>query len=345
MIPFFKPTLKRRDMDSVLQTMVNEQIGPGDRAKAFMQLFNETIGTSRAVAFRTYPDCLKSALTLMGAAEGVKVAVSPLSPAIYRTIIERTGAKLVYVDIDRENGCPDPKKVAESEADILLLYENKGTMPLFYNNQSTFVEKVDYGEIKVIEDISESVGGKLKDEFKAGFLGNIVICALEEDSVVSAAGGAVLAVRGEYVNTLRGKVPSKYIRMPDMNAALGAVQLANIDENSAKTREILKLYQQSLAKTRHKQFGLTNIEFASNGFSFAVQLDSKPEESIKFAQKHDVPVRMAFADCLVKDFDGDPFEAFPVAASYFYRTVEFPIYPFLKKSEIDNISKVIAHLP
>lgn len=345
MIQFYKPTIKRRDMDSVLQTMVDEKIGPGERGRAFVQLFCETVKATSAVAFRTYPDCLVDALRLMGAKEGTVVAVSPLSPAIYRTVIKSVGAKMVMVDIDKESCCPDEALVAQSGADILLLYENCGTIPAKYNEQTTFVEKCDYSSVKVIEDISESIGSCVKDEAYAGGVGNIVVCAFEEDSVVSAAGGAVMAVRGEYVNELRGRRPSKYLRMPDLNAALGMVQLSNMDDNAEKRRDILKVYQQSLAKTRHKQFGLSLLDFTSNACAFAVQLDSKPDESIKFAAKHDVPVKMAFADCLLKDYDGDPFQDTPVAASHYYRTVELPLYPFLRSSEIDGISKVVAHLP
>ncbi len=332
-------------MDSVLQTMVNEKIGPGERARAFVSLFCEMVKATSAVAFRTYPDCLADALRLMGAKEGTTVAVSPLSPAIYRSVIKSVGAKMVMVDIDRETCCPDERIVAESGAEILLLYENCGTIPARYNEQTTYAESCDYSGVKVIEDVSESIGSRIKDEAYAGCLGQIVVCAFEEDSVVSAAGGAVMAVKDEYVNELRGRRPSKYLRMPDLNASLGMVQLSNLGENMEKRNEILKVYQQSLAKTRHKQFGLNLLDFTSNASSFAVQLDSKPDESIKFAGKHDVPVKMAFSDCLFKDFDGDPFQDTPVAASHFYRTVEFPIYPFLRASEIDGISKVVAHLP
>ena len=75
-------------MDSVLQTMVNEKIGPGERAKAFVQSFCETVGVSSGIAFRSYPDCLFYALTAMGVTSGTKVAVSPLSPDIYRTVFD-----------------------------------------------------------------------------------------------------------------------------------------------------------------------------------------------------------------------------------------------------------------
>lgn len=345
MIQFYKPTLKRKDMDSVLQTMVDEHIGPGERAKLFMQAFSETVRATSSVAFRSYPDCIKAALTLMGAQSGVKVAISPLAPAIYKSVLEELGVEIVYVDVDRENGCPKEDQVVSSGAEILVLYESYGTIPVRYNEQTTFAEKCDYSSVKVLEDISESIGSTLKDEDFAGSWGNIVVCALEEDCVVSSGGGAIMAVKGDYVNLLRGKRPSKYLRMPDMNAALGLVQLSNLKENCEKRREVLKMYQQSLAKTRHKQFGLSMLDFESNASGFPIFLEVKPEEVVKFANKHEVPMILAFGDCMMKLIEGDHFEMFPIAASYYYRAVSVPLYPFLKKSEIDNIVKVVSHLP
>ncbi|MBR4426080.1 MAG: DegT/DnrJ/EryC1/StrS aminotransferase family protein, partial [Spirochaetales bacterium] len=340
-----KPTLKRRDMDSVLQTMVNEKIGPGERARAFVQSFCEVVGATSGIAFRTYPDCLSYALSVVGVSEGTKVAVSPLSPEIYRSVLMHLGAEMVLVDIDRQTGCPDENLLQQSGAEVLLLYESFGTLPVRYNEQTTYPECCDYSFLKVIEDITDSIGSSVKEECFAGKIGQIVVCAMEEDSVVSAGGGAVLAVRGEFVDKIRGKRPSKYLTMPDMNAALGMVQLSNLKDSCARRREILSVYQQSLAKTRHRQFGLTLFDYDSNAFRFAVHLDSRPDETVKFASKHDVPVRMAFDDCLLKDCEGDPFELAPVSASFFYRTVEFPLYEFLKPNEIDGIAKVISHLP
>ena len=39
LIPFYKPTIRRKDMDAVLQTMVDERIGPGERAQEFLKQF------------------------------------------------------------------------------------------------------------------------------------------------------------------------------------------------------------------------------------------------------------------------------------------------------------------
>jgi dTDP-4-amino-4,6-dideoxygalactose transaminase len=345
MIQFYKPTIKRKDMDSVLQTMVNEEIGPGKISRDFVLAFCEEVKATTGAAYRTYPDCLSAALTLMGARKGVRVAVSPLAPAIYRTVIENLGAEMVLVDVDKDTGCPNDSLVADSGAEILMLYENFGTLPARYNEQTTFAESCDYSSVKVIEDITESIGSCIKDEVRAGSAGKIIVCAFEEDSVLSAGGGAVMAVRGEYVTALRGKGPSKYLKMPDMNAALGSVQLANLAQNCEKRREMLKSYQQSLAKTKHRQFGLSLLDLTSNAGFFAVHLDSRPDDTVKFAARHNVPVQMAFEDCIFKELEDDPFEVAPVAASFFYRTVRFPLYSFLRGSEVEDISRVIAHLP
>lgn len=332
-------------MDSVLQTMVDEKIGPGEKVQSFMQAYSNITRAVSASSYRTYPHCLAETLKMAGAKEGSKVAVSPLSPAIYKEVIEATGAQIVYVDIDNENGCPQEELVIKSEANILLLYENFGTLPMKYNDQTTYFEPCNYGSIKVVEDISESIGSYMGDDGYAGVLGQYVVCAFEEDSVVSSGGGAGVSAKSEVVSTLRANKPSKYEKMPDLNASLGFVQLENLEVNSSKRREIVKVYQTALAKTRHKQFGVSFLGFESNCNGFAVLLDSKPTETIQFAAKHDVPVKMAFEDCLIKEYEKDPFELFPVASSYYYRTVAFPVYPFLKTNEIDIISKVIAHLP
>jgi len=345
MIQFYRPTLKRRDMDSVLQTMVNEKIGPGERTAAFVRAFCETVGATSGDAYRTYPDCIRAALSIAGVTEGTRVAVSPLSPSVYRSVIASLGAEMVMVDVIRENGCVNEDLLRESGCDVLLLYENAGTLPARYNDVTTFPEYCDFSPARVIEDISQSIGSQVGEEISAGRLGGIVICALEEDSVVSAGGGAVLAVRGEFASALRENRPGPYLTMPDMNAALGTVQLGNLYENGEKCRDIHRMYAHGILGTANRQFGLSLADFRSNGAFFAVLLDSRPDETVKFAAKHDVPVRMAFSDCLLKDFDGDPFENYPVAASYYYRTVEFPLYPFLKRNEIETVAKVVAHLP
>lgn len=332
-------------MDSVLQAMVDEQIGPGERCQYLAQQFAQQVSCTNAVAFRTYHDCIRTALILAGAKQGTTVALSPLAPYVYIEVLSSMECSVVWVDADRENGLPDEQQVVQSNPEILILYENCGSLPLKYDNQTTFAKKCDYGDVLIIEDVTQSLGAGYRDEYKAGDWGKIVICAMEDDNLVSAAGGAVLAARGDIVYSLRSHRPDSFRRMTDLNASLASVQIENLNENNIKRREIVKVYEQSLSKTKHKKFGLTLFDFESPCAGFDVFLDCKPEEVIKFAQKREVPVKLTFEHCAAKDIEGDLFSLFPICAAYYYRTVSFPVYPFLKNNEIDEINKIIAHLP
>ena len=344
MIQFFKPTVRRKDMDSVLQSLVNEQLGPGERAAAFMQEYAAMTGCRTAAAYRTYPMCIESAFLLLGAVEGTKVAISPLAPSVYSDVIKKLGCEPVYIDVDRETGLV-PGGTDFQGASILVLYDSCGSLPVKYNTTTTFAEKQEYAGISVIEDVSQSIGSTVGEDMKAGDWGHVVVCSCEEDDCVSCAGGAVLGVKGDLLYTLRGRRPSSFYGMTDVNASLGLVQLRNLAENSERRREFEKQYMDSVMRTRHRRFGISLADFNDTACCFPVFLDSKPEDTIKFAAKNNVPVRMTFEKSIAASYEGDMFSDFPVAAAFCSRTVSFPIYPFLLKEDAGLISKVIAHLP
>ncbi len=345
MIRFYKPTIKRKDMDSVLQTLVEEEIGTGSRTQSLIEMFCEITSAYSGFAYRSYEQALINGLKILGAEKGTRIALSPLSPCVYLKVITKLECEAVYVDVDKENGCPDSNLVNNSACPILMLYEPDSSLPVKYDSETTYCKKINYGNVKILEDVSTSLTGYILDEVKAGEFGDAVVCAMEEDNLVSAAGGAVLAVSSEYSDKLEEIKPDTYSSMTDLNASLAKVQLLNLEENSQKRRNLYKNYQQSLSRTEHKQFGLLVLDYISPCFSFSVTLNSKPDEAVAFAKKHDIPLKRTFENSVCSLYEGDMFDAFPASAAYYYRTFSLPIYPFLKDSEADMINKVIAHLP
>ena len=175
LIRFYKPTLRRKDMDAVLQTMVDEKIGPGDKKKEFVALFSQLLTkVSGGLALRSYPEALRLALLSIGLKPKDKVAVSILSPLLYKTVCESLELELILCDVDPDTGIlsmDEATKAVEQGAKAFLLHEPFGQIP--YNAQ----ELPTFG-LPIIEDISESIGSHLQ-EFKSGMLGSIVICSLE----------------------------------------------------------------------------------------------------------------------------------------------------------------------
>lgn len=328
-------------MDAVLQTMVDERIGPGERAQEFLKQFCTLTGTKEGIALRSYVDALIAALKLSNIGQGSIVGVSILSPSVYEVAIESLGASFLLGDIDPDHGCLSLKEAARlvSEgASALLIHEPMCQIPY----------GCDYRQlgVKVIEDISQSLDSTY-EEIKAGSYGDLVVCAFEQDSMISTGGGAALVFNDHVfaapLQQLYQRVRS-FEELPDMNAALGIIQLNNLHFQMTKRKEFYSLFRKSLLKTPHKLFGIGNIDFEPNGYGFCVVLDSKAEDAIKFANKYQVSAQKTFEDSL-GTLHSQRFDLYPHAVPPLLRALSFPTYPFLKQGDVEMLMKVISHLP
>ena len=148
---FFKPTLRRKDMDAVLQTMVDEKIGPGERRKDFLRQAASRLGLKGGVSERSYPQALVKALKAVGVKEGDQVIASVLSPEIYKSVVESLGASLLLCDVSAEDGCLSLESVSrafEKGGSAILLHEPIGQIP-------TSLDGVRDLRLPIVEDISQ----------------------------------------------------------------------------------------------------------------------------------------------------------------------------------------------
>ena len=358
-IRFYKPALYRKDMDAVLQTMVDEKIGPGERKKEFLKTFASYIGKKDGIALRSYPDAISSSLEALELEEGDGVLVSVLSPRIYLDVIKRQGLKAIIIDTD-ENGLPslaDAEKKLDENPKAFLYFEPICQIP------DSISGIKDLG-IPVIEDISQSLGSSYGDEpsseeesddsssedekssVQAGDIGNIVISEFEENGVISTGGGAAAVTSDEdLADKLKKSVASlsPYIDLPDMNAALGIVQLSKAEMLLERRNMIYRTFVQAQQKSGAKLFGSSSPLFKANGHSFSVIVETKPDEAIEFSQKHGVSSKRTFTQSIGVRYQ-DKYDRFPNAIAAITRAISFPLYPFLAKSEIESIQRVISHL-
>ena len=337
-----KPTLVRKDMDAVLQTMVDEHIGPGGRTESFIsQLKQYTMLDGTAVALRSLPEALAYALRLFGVSRGDRVVVSALSPNMYASVAAKIGCDLLIGDIDPSTGnlsYEEALKLCGQQPKAILLYEPSGNFPFGKPWK-------DLG-VPIIEDITESLGSAYQD-MKSGLCGDVAVCAFEESGIISTGGGAVILSKNPALQEkLDGLMAAEisYAEMSDMNAALGIVQLTLVEKYIARRRSLFRTYQQALMRTKHRLFGIPDIDYDTNGYAFTVVLDSKAEDVMKFALKYEITTERTFSGCLIGD-QVDRFDLYPNALPCMMRAISFPLYPFLTNQQAAQIEKVISHLP
>ena len=341
MIQIEKPTLRRKDMSAVLQTMVDELIGPGENSKAFLSSLCQYLQIEGfSVALRSFVDSLFYAMKALSLQPGATIGITSLSPSIYSYVASLLNLKIKIFDINplTMSFDIDMLKGELSTIDALLIYEPYGLL--------TPQELYDEIEIPTIVDISQSLGCS-NDEYSAGSKGDILVMSFEQGDMISTGGGGALLFRESGKESAISEdmtLLHPYIGLTDINSSLGIIQLSNLEHDILKRRAIFSSYTLAASQNKHLSFGTTSIDYQTNGYSFLLTVESKVEEAIVFAKKYEVSCSIAFPDTVIKD-QLDLFERYPKSIPIIQRTIKFPLYPFLMNREIAQIEKVISQLP
>ncbi len=338
-IPVFRSYIRRKDMDTVLNCLVTDSVGPGEYLDRFQKAARESLGFDFGFALRSPLSALLAALDALALAEGDVVALPALAPAYYAAALRERRLLPLYLDADPDSGAPDFASIASAAAKpkALLLFEAQGVLPV--------PEAVAALGIPVIEDISQSLGA-YAGERKAGSLGQLAFLGLEHGGLVTAGGGALLFAQARrdaaVLRNLAESLPPE-LRMTDYNAALGLAQLRELEASIAKRRELAAAFAQSLARTRHRLLAQA-VEGEAGFYSFPVVLDSGMKDVRAYAKKKEVETEAAFEDSLVGRGLVPEGEC-PRARSLLMRCLLFPLHQRLGAAGAQKVSKVLATLP
>lgn len=356
MIQTFSSTIRRKEMDAVLTCMVDEKLGPGELNAKLIQTVKEFTGCDGAVAFRSPAIAFSYVVKALDLPAGSSVMISALAPAWHYFAVKNLGLNPLVLDVNDSDGLVTIDAVHEGIKNggrLLLLHESMGILP----NLEEFIAT----GIPVIEDISHSLGAvytlssseenpgaKPEDlQKKAGMLGLYSILGLEANDIVTAGGGAVLIApkRREWIVLKKHTdlAPETDI-LPDMNSALGFIQLKEFNRNEEIRRSLFEIFNKSLASGKNKTF-VRGPENASAVWSFPVVLNGSFKDAKQYASRKEIEIRPAYENSVISVLDEDEQSKYIRAKSLFLRCVLFPLYPRLGSEAATKIAKVLGTLP
>ncbi len=326
-------------MDTVLNCLVTDSVGPGEYLDRFQKAAREALGFDYGFAVRSPLTALGLALDSLALSEGDAVAVPALAPAYYAEALASRRLAPVFIDSVIDSAEPDLTAIAglDPHPKAFILHEALGILP--------DPEAVAALGLAVIEDMSNAVGA-YRGESRAGSLGRVAILGLEHDSIVTSGGGALVLAfgkrEGQVLRNL-GEAIAPEIRMTDYNAALALSQLRDMEGAITRRRELASAFAQSLARTRHRL--LSQGGEGEPGFwAFPVSIDSSVKDVRAYAKKKEVDTELAFdGSLLAKGLV--PEGACPNARSIAMRCLLFPLHQRIGASSADKISRILATLP
>ncbi|WP_116114175.1 DegT/DnrJ/EryC1/StrS family aminotransferase [Austwickia chelonae] len=248
-IPPAKPLIGEEEIEAVTRVMRSGMLAQGPEVKAFEGEFSAHFRLDRpCVAVNSGTSGLHLGLLSAGVGPGTEVIVPSFTFAATANSVALTGATPVFVDIERDTFCLDPKAVAAAVTDKTV-----GVLPVhLYGHPANMPElaKVcaDKG-IKLFEDAAQAHGASLNGT-PVGAFGTFAMFSLyPTKNMTSGEGGMVSCADDEFARLVKlyrnqgmemqyhNEVVGLNNRMTDIHAAIGRVQLTKVDAWTAKRQE------------------------------------------------------------------------------------------------------------
>lgn len=101
-VPFSPPDMTEAEAKEVREAILSGWITTGPRTKKFEKEVADFVGVEKAVCLNSQTACGEMALRLLGIGEGDEVIVPAYTYTASASIVEHVGAKLVFVDVQKD---------------------------------------------------------------------------------------------------------------------------------------------------------------------------------------------------------------------------------------------------
>jgi dTDP-4-amino-4,6-dideoxygalactose transaminase len=339
-IPHSRPTLGEEEIEAVATVIRSGHIAEGAAVQRFEDAFAAKMGIEHAVAVSSGTAALHLVLLAMGIGPEDEVIIPSYVCSALLHAVEYVGAQPVPAEIDPLTYNIDPDDVKKR-----ITTRTKAVIVPHMFGLAADLERLLKLDVPIIEDCAHAVGGTYHQK-PLGTFGDAAIFSFYATKMMATGeGGMVTSKSPEIIANTRdlktydGKAADRVrynYKMTDVQAALGEVQLARLDDFIEQRRKIARRYVKDLKSLRIK---LPREIDEHIYFRFVVPLETNCDGFIrKLAQKEVACVRPVFLPIhrqLKKD-------GYPVTDKAWETTLSIPIYPSLNTREIEQIITVFT---
>jgi dTDP-4-amino-4,6-dideoxygalactose transaminase len=262
-----------REIDLIL----DGALSMGPHVRKFELEFAAMVGVRHCVAMNTCTSALEVALTSQNVA-GAEVIVPPQTFVATGMAVHFAGASPVFAEISESTLCLDledvKRRVTDRTRAVILVHMAGLVTPEILE----FRRYCDSRKLCLIEDAAHAPGA-LRGGRAAGSIGHVGCFSFYPTKVITSGEGGMLATDDDalaaYARSMqhRGRdmqagveqyvLPGRNLRMTEMAALLGRVQLSHLGEFLQRRRQIAAIYRRELADCRHARLVIPDEAEAS----------------------------------------------------------------------------------
>jgi len=270
MLVFGSPMIDEAEIAEVVATLRSGWIGTGPRVAHFEARFREYIGAQHAVALNSCTAALHLSLVVSGVGPGDEVITTPMTFCATANAILHTGARPVFVDVDRATGNIDPDLV-----EAAVTPNTKAILPVHYAGRPCRMDRLEaiarrHG-LLLIEDAAHAIEASFHGR-QIGTIGDLTCFSFYvTKNLVTAEGGMVTTNNADFAAKIKMYglhgmsqdawkrfsdegyrhyevlFPGFKYNMTDLQAALGIHQLARLAQGAKRREGIWARYDQAFA--------------------------------------------------------------------------------------------------
>lgn len=348
-IPFFKQETTRDMVEAAESAIQNENFVMGESVHKFEEEFAKYIGTRFAISVNSGSSALYLSLVSLGISNNSKVITSTNSFIASSNCILTVGAKPILCDINNFDGNININSLNE-KSDAIIPVHIYGN-PCNYDSIKEISEE---GKIPVVEDACQAHGAKYSDK-KVGSLGDTGCFSFypTKNMTVGGDGGMVTTNNeeiAEKIASLRDngrKSKTEHdklghtMRLNTVNAAIGRVQLKQLDKMNNRRREIASTYKKILGEENFLMEDSKNFAV----YHQIVFKHENREKIIKHLESNGIGYGIHYPIPIHKQplYAHNNFHL-PQSEKFCTQILSLPSYPSLTNEEVNFIAEKILEL-
>ena len=349
-IPAAKPEIGKAERKAVDRVMRSGLLAQGAEVANFEKEFSKYVEDRECVAVNSGTSALHVALLTLGIGKGDEVIVPSFTFAATANSVALTGATPVFVDINPQTFCIDPLEIASAitvktkAIQVVHLYGLPANMPEIMKIARKY-------KLLVVEDAAQAhlanIGGK-----PVGAFGDAAAFSFyPTKNMTSGEGGMIVYKDSSAARIARlyrnqgmekryeNEIVGYNLRMTDIHAAIGRVQLSNLTEKTRQRQVNAAYLSENLSSSVGVPFipaGYSHVfhqytvKIPGDRDSFATKLN---ESGVGSGVYYPTPVHLLPAFAKRKNL--------PNTSNACKQVLSIPVHPALTKKDLKKIVNAV----
>jgi perosamine synthetase len=365
LIPINAPQIGEEEIKAVVKVMksgvLTHALGAGPMVKKFEKAFAKFVKAKHGIAVNTGTSALHLAIAGAGIKRGDEVILPSFTFVSTAEVIALAGAKPVFVDIEPKTYNISPKKIEKA-----VTKKTKAIMSVdLYGlpaDMQPIREIADKHGLTIIEDAAQAHGASYKGKPPGAFADAACWSFYASKNMTTGEGGMIttsndeLAEKTRFMRSHGEKEKYKSLmlghnyHMPEIQAAIGCIQLKKLPKFIARRRENAKRLTVKLEKAQNLQLPKELKGYKHSWYLYTVRLKGakrrKRDKVVEALRQKGIGVEVYYATPihLMPYYRKFGRYGLPETEKAARQVFSLPVHPGVTAKQVDFIGESVLHL-